>query len=161
MRKGRPSPQLPSLLNRHDLCWFLALSIPTHRSSIWVFISQIDGVYRQRRLVADIMAIDPRAHQVRWRNNTFGYKNLMLTPPHCDCFCSRLLRFGLIIHSRLAIILFSRGCSVDFSYIQHQRNSELCLTFRRRWRGLQYIFSDRVMYEHGYPFRSSSKKVRV
>jgi len=59
MRKGRPSPRLPSLLARHDLCWFLALSIPTHRSSIWVFISQIDGVYRQRRLVADITAIGP------------------------------------------------------------------------------------------------------
>ena len=75
MHTGWPSLGLLPLLTHHNLYQLFALSVLTQGP--WFFIFQIDGIYRQRRLVADITAIDTRDRQVRWRNDIFDHKNSM------------------------------------------------------------------------------------
>jgi len=69
MRKGWPSPTSHS---PQPLPIFCLVNTDT---GPWFFIFQIDGIYRQRLLVADITAIDTRACQARWGRSSFHPRN--------------------------------------------------------------------------------------
>ena len=130
---------------------FFTLSIPTHRSSVRFFIFKIDGIYWQRQFVADITAIDPRARQVRWRNDIFDYKNLISTMILC-----RPLRPFLF----LSTFLWTDRPSSS----RHHHCFRPLLKMRKETWSIQYqrdldlspaspdvdeVFSAKSMYEHG------------
>jgi len=168
MRKGWLSLGLLPLLTHHNLYRSFALSILTQVHDSWysksmVFIDSDDLLQTSRPLIHEPVRPDDemiysitRIRCPLWFNAT-----------HCDRFCSRLLPFGLIIHPRLAIIIVIILCSRWGRELDRFLIYTIPTQFRvisglpRRWWGLQYTFSDKAMYEHGYPFGPTSRRVRI
>ena len=165
MHIGWPSPGLLPLLTHHNLYQLFALSILTqdHDSSYsksMVFIDSDDLSQTSRPLIHETVRSDDEMIYSITRIQC-------LTPPIATCSVSvyYLLDWSSILVSPSSLLSSSaqdeEGNLIDFSYIQYQRDLDLSPAFPDADGVSNTLFSDKAMYEHGYPFGPTSRGVRI
>jgi len=164
VRKGWPSLGLFLLLTHHNLYRSFALSIVTqdHDSSYsksMVFIDSDDLSQKSRPFIHEPVRPDDEMIY------SFDVHNGLTLPiAICSVPVDYLLDWSSILVSPSSLLSSSaqdeEGNLIEFSSIQYQRDLELSPAFADADEVSNTLSSDKAMYENGYPFGPTSRRVR-